>query len=41
MITIFKIILKLIYYPIGYLGSLLDYVAGVMEDFDDNIKPKN
>jgi len=39
MKSLFKIILKIIYYPIGYLGNLLDYIAGEMEEFDSKINP--
>jgi hypothetical protein len=48
MKKVIKIMLKCIYYPIGYVADLLDYIGGKIEaldykiqDFDNKSKPKN
>lgn len=37
---IIQIILRIIYYPIGWLGDLFDFIAGSLQDIDDRIKMK-
>ena len=35
---IIQIILRIVYYPIGWLGDLFDLIAGSLQDIDDKIK---
>jgi hypothetical protein len=37
---IIQIILRIIYYPIGWLGDLFDFIAGALQDIDEKIKMK-
>ena len=35
---VIKILLRIIYYPIGWVADLLDYIAGSLQDIDEKIK---
>lgn len=37
---IIQIILRIVYYPIGWLGDSFDFIAGSLQDIDDKIKIK-
>jgi len=41
MKRIFKIILKIIYYPIGWAADLLDFIAGKIQDLEESITVEN
>ena len=38
MKIIISILLKFIYFPIGYTADALDFIAGRFEEFDEAIK---
>jgi hypothetical protein len=33
-------LLRLIYYPLGWIGDFFDFIAGKLADVDDNIQQK-